>query len=153
MERNDEWSKETKKEIRLIYIQLLLYYNQTIGSLRITNIYGNINAKRLFKTSHAELILNRLNYVFTFPFMFVIRKLPNVWSYPLEKNKQTIIRYGSQTLVGGLMPKGALKIFDLCNGALKKIQIFQWNLSLHAFLWGWPVILVMVVLRSPIHAN
>ena len=53
-----------------------------IGSLQITNINGNINTnvKFLFKTSHAALILNRnFTFVLMFPFMFVIRKLPNMW--------------------------------------------------------------------------
>ena len=53
-----------------------------IGSLRIANINGNINTnvKNLFKTSHAVLILNRFfMFVFMFPFMLVIRKLPNTY--------------------------------------------------------------------------
>ena len=44
----------------------------------------------------------------------------------------------SQTLVGGLMQN-----FDPCKEGLKKLpQIFQRKFSLHAFLWGWPVIVM-----------
>ena len=61
-----------------------IYDLVTLVTLRITNINGNINTnvKNLFKTSHAALILNRFfTFVFMFPFMFVIRKVTNYYSY------------------------------------------------------------------------
>ena len=63
------------------------------GSLRITNINGNVNrnVKFLFKTSQAVLILNRnFTFVFLFLFMCVIRKLyivllsPRAWLSPFD---------------------------------------------------------------------
>ena len=63
-----------------------------IGSLQIMNTNGNIdtNVRFLLKTSHAALILNsNFTFVFMFPFMFVIRKLPNVFNveHPMENLK------------------------------------------------------------------
>ena len=52
-----------------------------LGSLRITNINGNINTsvKNLFKISAALLVLNKFfTFLLMFPFMFVIHKLPIV---------------------------------------------------------------------------
>ena len=55
----------------------LLYTLEIIGSLRITNISGNIdaNVKYLFKTSHVALILNRF-FTILFTFSVYVRNLP-----------------------------------------------------------------------------
>ena len=67
----NEGKKQRQKRL-LVYIQLLLY-KQTIES------YRKHKRESLFKTSHAALILNRLMFLFMYPFMFVLRKLPYVW--------------------------------------------------------------------------
>ena len=60
---------------------------QIIGSLRITNIDGNINRnlQNLFKMSAAWLVFNNF-LTFVFPFIFVIHKLPNVLWPPNKRS-------------------------------------------------------------------
>ena len=65
-----------------------LFHKEKIGSLQITNLNGNINwnAKNLFKTSHAALILNGF---FTFVFMFPIcfnSQTPYYWLQTVHYN-------------------------------------------------------------------
>ena len=75
--------------------------HKSLGSLRITNINGNINTnvQNLFKTGHAALIWNRFfTFEFMFPFMFVIRKLPIAATHPYVDGLMTsyLAPYGIQ---------------------------------------------------------
>ena len=67
----------------------LLYNREFANYEHKRNI--NTNEKNLFKTSHVALILNRLfTFVFMFPFMFVIRKLPNRVDTPVLNIFRTV---------------------------------------------------------------